>query len=97
MSKCSNISKVFYKEIDENIADINTAGEFYFNYNMLNVHEMFHADYEESEMKQINLRNQIIGEEIRQGNIEGRIRVDNSILAVSSLKNKVILLADIQL
>jgi len=88
----SKITKVFYKELD---ADINSVGEFYFNYNMLSVHEMFHDEYEESEMKQINLRNQILGEEIRQGNIDGRIKIDNSILAVSSLKNKVVLIVDI--
>lgn len=92
MSNCCKISKVFYKELD---TDIREAGEFYFNYNMLPIHEMFHDAYEESETKQINLRNQILGEEIRAGNIDGKVKVESTILAISSLKNKVIILTNI--
>jgi len=90
------ITSVYYQEIDPKIVDIQTAGEFYYNHNLLDVHEMFHDDYERSEIEQLNLRNILLGEAIKCEDIQGNVKVDSSILAISSLKNKVVLVAELR-
>jgi len=89
------ISEIYYEEIGTDRIDINTAGEFYYYMNLLGVHDMFNDDYEKYETNQINLRNNIIGEAIRCGKLTKDIRADKSIMAISSLNNKVALVVEV--
>lgn len=86
------ISKVFYAEIKPEACTVQEAGEFYYHFNLIGVHEMFHDPYEEYETNQIKLKNKSLGEIISQS--DERPKVGSAILAISSVKNKVILMAD---
>lgn len=90
------ISKVYYQELDDKVCTVQEAGEFYFHFNLIGSHTLFHEQYEKHELSQMNLKNKVIGEAIKKNEIEGRPKVDSSILAISSLKNKVIIVADIK-
>ena len=90
------ITRVYYEEIDPSTISVQTAGEYYYYANLIGVHEMFHNAYENYETDQINIRNKIIGEAIKRGDIENSIRSDKSMVAISSIKNKVILIADLK-
>jgi hypothetical protein len=89
------ISKVFYKEIDDTECTAQEAGEFYYHFNLISSHILFHKDYEKFELAQINLKNKTLGDIINDSGTQVRPKVGSSILAISSLKNKVILIADI--
>lgn len=90
------ISKVFYKEIDNNVCSIDEAAKFYYHSNLIGIHEMFHNDYEEYELSQLNLKNKIIGDAIKNCEVEGNINSNNTMMAISSLKDKVIIIAEIR-
>lgn len=88
------ISKIFYTEIKPEACTVQQAGEFYYHFNIVSIHTMFHDDYEEYEMNQIQLKNKTLGDAISQEKMDGRPKVGSSVLAISSIKNKVILIAD---
>lgn len=88
------ISKVFYTEIKPEECTVQEAGEFYYHFNLISAHEMFHDDYEKYEIGQIQLKNKTLGEAISQKGMVQRPKVGSSVLAISSVKNKVILIAD---
>lgn len=90
----SKISEVYYKEIDSGICSIEEAGEFYYHFNLLNIDEVFHEDYENYELRQISLRNNIITEAIKNGELPKFPSMNSIILGISSIKNKVILVSD---
>jgi hypothetical protein len=90
------ISKVYYEEIKPEECTVKDAGEFYYHFNLVSSHTMFHDDYEKYEIGQMNLKNKIIGDVINREIIDGRPVVNTSILAISSLKNKVIIIADVK-
>ncbi len=89
------ISKVFYTEIRPEICTVKESAEFYYHFNLVASHESFLKGYEDYETNQINLKNKILGDVV--ANIEGKERpkVGSSILAISSLKQKVVLIADV--
>lgn len=89
------ISKVFYEEIKPESCTIKEAAEFYYHFNLVGSHEFFHKDYEDYELAQINLKNKILGDTVANNKEKERPKVGTSILAISSLKNKVIIIADI--
>ena len=82
------IAKIHYEETD---ADLRKSAEFYFYHNLINVHDMFHKPYEASEIDQMVLKQKLLGRVV--GEIDGKIKLDQSMLAVSSLKNKVVLIS----
>lgn len=89
------ISEVYYEEIDPNVCTLEEAGEFYYHFNLLGSNSMFHNDYEKYEARQIDIRNKAIGDAKKCGDIKGHSRIDSSILAISSLKNKVVIITNI--
>ena len=88
----SEISEVHYQEIDTNICNINEAGEFYFLHNLLDTTNMFHKDYETYESKQLQLKKEIIGQLRIDNKISDSSNINSSILGISSLKNKVVII-----
>ena len=86
------ISEIYYREIDPTILSIYEAGKFYYYYNLIGVSEQFDKAYEEYETSQIQLKNIILNEEIKLGNIKPSIRVNDSVLGISSIKDKVVIL-----
>ena len=90
------ITRVYYDEVDSNIVDVHEAGEFYYHSNLIGVHEMFHDDYEAYEIRQFELRNQLIANAIENQMVDKTIRLTTSMLALSSMKNKVVIMADLQ-
>jgi len=91
----SKISEIYYEEINPSTITIQKAGEFYYHFNLVGVHSMFHDEYEKYEMDQLNIRNKVIGDAIKRGDIKGSIRTDKSMIAISSLKNKVVMIAEL--
>ena len=89
------ISKVFYQEIETTECTVQGAGEFYFHFNLISSSDVFHKDYERFEQAQIDLKNKILGDIINSNEFRERPKVSSSVLTISSLKNKVILIADI--
>ena len=51
----AKICKVFYAEIDPKVCTMQEAGEYYYHFNLLGSHEMFHESYEQHEKKQVDL------------------------------------------
>lgn len=90
----SKISEVFYKEIDAKKCSIEEAGTFYYYFNLLNIDERFHEGYENYELGQIKLRNEIIADAIKDGELPKFPSMNSIILGISSMKNKVILISD---
>ena len=89
------ISKVFYEEIKPESCTVKEAAEFYYHFNLVASHESFHRGYEEYETNQINLKNKILGDVVASNKEKERPKVGSSILAISSLKQKVVLIADV--
>lgn len=87
------ISKVFYQEVDPNICSIKEAAEFYYHFNLMGAHEMFLADYEKYEISQAALKNKTIADAIK--NNSERPLVNSSVIAISSLRDKVVIIANI--
>lgn len=88
------ISKVFYKEIDPDICSPYEAAKYHFHFNLLKYHEIFQNQYEEYEREQISLRNNIIGNAIKSGEISNP-KIFTTIFGISSEKNKAILITEI--
>lgn len=89
------ISKVIYIEIKSTSCTVKEAGEFYYHFNLISSHDLFHVDYEKYELSQIDLKNKTLGSIIHSNELSERPKINSSILAISSLKNKVVLIADI--
>jgi hypothetical protein len=89
------ITRVYYDELDPNVVDVHEAGEFYYHSNLIGVHEMFHEDYEAYETRQFELRNQLIADAIDNKRVDKTIRLATAMLALSSMKNKVVIMADL--
>lgn len=88
------INEVFYKAIDSESYTTTEAAEFYYHYNLLNVDPKLSEDYEKYELTQLNKRNSIIGDAFNRGEIKRHPKTDTSILGISTLKNKPILLVE---
>lgn len=88
------ISEIFYEVIDSASYSLTEAAEFYYHYNLLNVDPKLSEDYEKYELTQLNRRNNIIGDAINRGEIKRHPKTDTSILGISTLKNKPILLVE---
>lgn len=88
------ISDVFYEEIDRDVCNMMTAGEFYYHYNLMGVHPMFVPEYEDYELSQITTRNKIIGEAMSRGDLTKHPKMNTTIFGVSSLKNKAVIMTE---
>lgn len=86
----TNISRVYYNEIDD--LSIEYMGDFYFHYNHHYLTDQMRKDYEEYEELQIKRRNQIIGNAIKNNELPGHPKMDSVLFGVSSIKNKPIII-----
>ena len=90
------ITEVFYKEIDPEICNVKDASKYNYLANLLKYHKIFQDEYEKYELNQINLRNNIIGDAIRNNEISNNLKMHSTILGISALKNKAVLITEIQ-
>lgn len=88
------ITEVFYTEIDPQVCSTQDASRYHYLFNLLKYHEMFQEEYEKYERNQISLRNSIIGNAIRSGEIPKNPKVHSTIFGISALKNKAILIIE---
>lgn len=88
------ITDVYYEEIDRDKCSMMDAGEFYYHYNFMSLDPMFVPDYESYEMKQVAIRNRIIGDAIQQGELLRHPKINSTIFGVSALKNKAVLVTE---
>ena len=87
------ISKVFYKEIDPNVCSTNEAAKYHYLSNLINLHEIFQDEYLQYEENQIHLRNSLIGDAIKSGEISNP-KVYSTIFGISAHKNKAVLITE---
>ncbi len=88
------ISEVFYKEIDPKICDEKEASSFYYHYNLLGLNEKIDEEYEQYEMKQMEIKNKIIGDCLKQGEFPRYPNISSTIFGISSMKNRTILIME---
>lgn len=85
------ISKVLYKEIDPKKYDVDDVGEFYFHHNLIGLSDDSTADYENYQMKQHQMKQQLIREMDENEKIKAR---HPTTIGISTMKNRAILLID---
>jgi len=88
------ISKVFYAEIDPRVCSVEEAGEYFYHFNLLGVHEMFQKTYEDYEQKQVKLRNAVISQAIKNGELPGHPIINSTISGVSTMKQRPVLITE---
>lgn len=91
------IGDVYYEEISDQLMSVDKAADFYYLYNLMNLSEDLREEYEKYEQHQLSLRNTILGR--AYNNNEGRKiprhpKMGSSILGVSSMKNRVVLITE---
>lgn len=91
-TKTSTISRVYYEELGN--IDPFEMSEFYFFYNHYGLSDDIAKDYEEYETNQIQMRNRIIANAIKQNQLPSRPKMDTVLFGVSSIKNKSMILAE---
>jgi hypothetical protein len=93
----ATISKVYYEEIDPSQMNIREAGAFYYYTNLVTADdEAFQEAYETYEMGQLYFKNRLIASAKLNGKLEGIPNINRSLLAISSIKERVILLVDLR-
>lgn len=92
--KMSKIREVLYEVLDPSECTIREAGEFYYHYNLMGADESLNEDYIRYEESQINCRNRVIGNAVKQGMFPRHPKTDTTIFGVSSLKNKAIIIVE---
>ena len=88
------ISKVFYKEIDPELCNVNDAAKYHYLFNLIKYHEVFQDEYIKYEESQIHLRNTLIGDAVRSGEISNP-KLPSTIFGISSVKNKAVIITEI--
>lgn len=88
------ISKVYYEAMDHDKCSMMETGEFYYHYNLMGVHPMFIPEYEKYEMSQISMRNKIIGDAMKCGDISIHPKMNTTIFGVSSIKHKAVIVTE---
>lgn len=89
------ITKCIYKVVAPEMCSIYEAGEYYFNQNVLGLHEKLDSEYERYEGRQMMVRNCLIGEAIKENPDVKRPALSSVVFGASSTKNNVVLVAEI--
>lgn len=87
------INKVYYEEIDNEISN-EEAGGFYFLFNSIGLNEKLDKEYIEYEEKQLQIRNKIINEAIKNKDVPDHPDMKTLVIAVSSFKQKPVLVVN---
>lgn len=90
----AKISRVFYAEIDPKVCTTTEAGEYYYHFNLLGTHEMFQKSYEEHEKKQLELRNAVLSQAMKNGELPSHPIMNSTIFGVSTMKQKPVLITE---
>lgn len=88
------ISEVLYKTVEPDVCTIEKASEFYYHYNMIDTNDSCRSEYEKYETDQINIKNKIIGDALRQGELPRYPDVNSIIFGISSILNKPVLIVE---
>jgi hypothetical protein len=88
------ISKCFYREIDPRDCSVEHAAEFYFYSNMMTASEHYMQKYEDYDIIQTKRKDALLGIFMREENLLDKVRTNTATLAISTMKDKVILYAD---
>jgi len=83
------ISEVKYIQVDPIDYDVHEAAQHYFHSNVIPIHEMFYVGYEEYELKQNSIRNNIT-----RDNRDDSLKLNTSTFGISIKNNQVILVID---
>ncbi|MCM1233503.1 MAG: hypothetical protein NC489_25590 [Ruminococcus flavefaciens] len=90
----AKISKVFYAEIAPEVCTMEQAGEYYFHFNLLQEDELFQKTYEDYELKQLELRNSVISQAMKNGELPGHPIMSSAIFGVSTMKQKPVIITE---
>ena len=90
----SKISEVYYEEISKEECTPIEAAEFYYLFNLIDADKTFYEEYENHEMKQLKLRNRLLGNAVKNNTIPKPPKMDTALLGISSLKNQMILISE---
>lgn len=88
----TNISDVYYEELDD--VDVNNMADFYFYYNHHTLSNQLREKYEQFEMDQIKLRNSILAKIINNGYIPKYPKVTSSLFGISPINNKAMIIVE---
>ena len=90
------ISKCFYHEIDERDCSVEHAAEFYFYSNMMTASDNYMKKYESYDTIQTKRKDALLGRYIHAEGLMDKIHTNTATLAISTMKEKVILYADVK-
>lgn len=88
------ISKVYFRPITPEECSVEKAGEYYYMFNLLGAHEMFHDAYEKHEEEQLKLKNAIIKEALESGELPSHPKLNTTLLGISSINDREILVVE---
>lgn len=91
----SKITEVFYTEIDPELCSVTEAAKYHYHFNLLKYHEMFQNEYIEYESNHIKMRNKLIGDAVKSGEIKSSPKVYTTIFGISAHKNRAVLITEI--
>ena len=89
------ITNVFYTEINPEVCSVQDAARYHYLFNLLKYHKIFQDEYERYEEDQIKLRNTLIGNAIKSGEINSHPKLMSTIFGISAQKNKAVLITEI--
>lgn len=90
------IKKILYVGVPNDVCTPERAASSYWNYSMLDVlPENGVKQFEEFEIAQMNMKNQVLSDEIKKHN-EIHPDVDRSIIALSSMRDEVVILCELR-
>jgi hypothetical protein len=88
------ISEIYYEEVDPAIIDPEFTGEYYYYFNLAKVSDELQEEFIMYEDNQTILKNKIFGLAKKRNDISYSSKLCNAMFAISSLKNKVVLITD---
>lgn len=88
------ITEVLYETVDPNVCSPMEASKYYYYLNLVGSHEIFHKPYEAYEMNQMNIRNRVLGNAIRDRNLQKPPKVSTTIFGISSLRQRAVVIAE---
>lgn len=88
----TNISDIYYEELDD--VDVENMSDFYFYYNHHTLSDELREKYEQFEMDQIRLRNSILSKIINTGLIPRYPKVDSTMFGISPISNKAMIIIE---
>lgn len=89
----SKISEVIYAQVDPKRYSVEKASEYFFYINLLNYDSRLNYEYENYELEQTYVRNEILSEKIKEMKVHPNM--NECIFGVSSMNKKAIIISEI--